>query len=112
VCTGRVCEALAGLTEPPRSLIYVQRHQKRTPDNLVPGRERDFNPAAGWDCSDIDYLTFASQPQRNSSGAATRINAETVIESWHPFARSIWPGSCDQGTLTRGGLDDAIDHGR
>lgn len=33
-----------------KHVIYVQRHEKRTPDNLVPERENAFNPTAGWDC--------------------------------------------------------------
>ena len=31
-------------------LVYVQRHHKRTPDNLVPGIENRLNPREGWVC--------------------------------------------------------------
>lgn len=43
--------------EPAAELVYVlniQRHAKRTPDNLVPnGGEGMFNPPEGWDCVSI-----------------------------------------------------------
>lgn len=35
-------------------LIYVQRHHKRTPDNLVPNNENAFNSAQGWQCVSVN----------------------------------------------------------
>lgn len=31
-------------------VIHVQRHHKRTPDNLVPESEASFSPPEGWQC--------------------------------------------------------------
>jgi hypothetical protein len=31
-------------------VVYVQRHHKRAPDNLIPNDEKDFNSAEGWKC--------------------------------------------------------------
>jgi hypothetical protein len=45
-------------------------------------------------------------------GSGAQVFKETVIPSWHPFNGSIWSGSCDSGQLTKGGLDDAVQHGK
>lgn len=31
-------------------VIHIQRHHRRTPDNLVPRNEVVFNPSEGWKC--------------------------------------------------------------
>ncbi|KAL0960733.1 hypothetical protein HGRIS_005757 [Hohenbuehelia grisea] len=87
-------------------LVYlnvVMRHHKRTPDNLYP-RENELNPPAGWDCTDLHQMLYA--------GGAGQIDRQTFAPTWHPFARTFWNGTCDGGQLTRGGLEDAIKHGR
>ncbi|KAH9966321.1 phosphoglycerate mutase-like protein [Lactifluus volemus] len=81
----------------------VMRHHKRTPDNLAPS-ERALNPPMGWDCSGVEQLTY------DLGGAAIAHEATTPPQ--HPFARKIWPGTCDAGQLTAGGLLDASQHGR
>lgn len=63
-----------------------------------------LNPAAGWDCT--DFLQF------NYGGGSTRVYHETDVPEWHPFRAQIWNGTCDAGQLTRGGLEDAIKHGK
>jgi hypothetical protein len=77
--------------------------RQRTPDNLAPS-ERALNPPMGWDCSGVEQLTY------DLGGAAIAHDATTPPQ--HPFARTIWPGTCDAGQLTAGGLLDASQHGR
>ncbi|PSS31964.1 hypothetical protein PHLCEN_2v2291 [Hermanssonia centrifuga] len=85
-------------------LVYLNaviRHHKRTPDNLYP-EENPLNTP--WDCS--NFL------QHNYGGpGTTHVFHETNIPSWHPFLIQIWNGTCDEGQLTRGGMDDAVQHG-
>ncbi|KAH9957830.1 histidine phosphatase superfamily [Russula dissimulans] len=80
------------------------RHHKRTPDNLAPS-ERALNPPTGWTCSD-----GAVQFTYDLGGAAIAHDATTPPN--HPFASTIWTGSCDAGQLTPGGLLDASRHGK
>ncbi|KZT19843.1 phosphoglycerate mutase-like protein [Neolentinus lepideus HHB14362 ss-1] len=87
-------------------LVYMNvmfRHHKRTPDNLYPN-ENGLNPAAGWNCS--NFIQF------NYGGGTAHVNHQVVIPPSHPFLTQIWNGTCDQGTLTQEGLEDAIKHGR
>ncbi|KAI9463914.1 phosphoglycerate mutase-like protein [Russula earlei] len=80
----------------------IMRHHKRTPDNLAPS-ERVLNPT-GWICSDATQLTY------DLGGTAIAHDATTPLN--HPFASTIWSGTCDAGQLTPGGLLDASQHGK
>ncbi|KAI0341131.1 phosphoglycerate mutase-like protein [Trametopsis cervina] len=86
-------------------LVYVNtviRHHKRTPDNLYPGENMLNTP---WDCSDFE--------QFNSGGpTGARVFHKTEVPDWHPFLSTFWNGTCDEGQLTREGLDDAVQHGQ
>ncbi|KAI0743062.1 phosphoglycerate mutase-like protein [Daedaleopsis nitida] len=87
-------------------LVYMNaviRHHKRSPDNLYL-QENELN-AIPWDCADFTQFSYGG------SGSA-QVFHETTSPSWHPFLSQIWNGTCDQGQLTRGGLDDAIRHGK
>ncbi|KAI0799747.1 phosphoglycerate mutase-like protein [Irpex lacteus] len=86
-------------------LVYVNtviRHHKRTPDNLYP-QENPLNTP--WDCSDFDQFNFGG-PE------GSRVFHKTETPDWHPFLINVWNGTCDEGQLTRGGLDDAVKHGQ
>ncbi|KAH9976993.1 phosphoglycerate mutase-like protein [Russula compacta] len=83
----------------------VTRHHKRTPDNLAPS-ERELNPPTGWTCSNAGAVQFTF----DLGGAAIAHDATTPPD--HPFASTIWSGSCDAGQLTPEGLFDAGQHGR
>jgi hypothetical protein len=76
--------------------------QQRTPDNLYPN-ENALN-SESWDCTNFLQYNYAL--------GGAHILHETNIPAWHPFLRGFWNGTCDQGQLTAGGLDDAIKHGR
>ncbi|KAI0369550.1 phosphoglycerate mutase-like protein [Pilatotrama ljubarskyi] len=90
---------------PEAKLVYLNaviRHHKRTPDNLYPN-ENELN-SVPWDCADFMQYTYG--------GGGARVFHETVSPPWHPFLSQIWNGTCDEGQLTRGGLEDAVRHGQ
>lgn len=74
------------------NLIYVQRHQKRTPDNQVPNNENVFNPPDGWDCRDINFHSYATG---EALGAANVVE-EFQIDSWNPFLPRLWNGGLSE----------------
>ncbi|KAH9851200.1 phosphoglycerate mutase-like protein [Lenzites betulinus] len=87
------------------NLVYINaviRHHKRTPDNLYP-KENELN-AVPWECADFMQYSYG--------GGGAHIFHETVSPPWHPFLSQIWNGTCDEGQLTKGGLEDAIRHGQ
>ncbi|SNX85424.1 related to acid phosphatase [Melanopsichium pennsylvanicum] len=89
----------------------VQRHHKRTPDNLYPN-ENIFNPAAGWDCSNYHQISYGVGAKEDSNLQGHGIYRKIENPSWHPLNSLIWNGTCDQGMLTADGLRDSIKHGR
>ncbi|KAI0312124.1 histidine phosphatase superfamily [Amylostereum chailletii] len=87
-------------------LVYLNgmmRHHKRTPDNLYPD-ENALNPAAGWDCANIEQLDYV--------GGGAQVRPLTETPGAHPFRSLVWNGTCEAGQLTRGGFEDAVQHGR
>ncbi|SJX62622.1 related to acid phosphatase [Sporisorium reilianum f. sp. reilianum] len=89
----------------------VQRHHKRTPDNLYPN-ENIFNPAAGWDCSNYQQISYSVGANQDANLQGHGIYRKIESPSWHPLNSIIWNGTCDQGMLTADGLRDSIQHGR
>ncbi|KAI0683289.1 phosphoglycerate mutase-like protein [Cytidiella melzeri] len=86
-------------------LVYMNtviRHHKRTPDNLYPQENMLNTP---WDCSDFEQFN-------NGGPGGSQVFHKTEVPSWHPFLSTFWNGTCDEGQLTRGGLDDAVKHGQ
>lgn len=98
----------AHYVKPPQDaeLVYLNmlmRHHKRTPDNLYP-QENSVNKVP-WNCSDYDEFSFGGP-------GAANIFHTTFTPPWHPFISLIWNGTCDEGQLTREGLEDAKQHGK
>ncbi|SPO26984.1 related to acid phosphatase [Ustilago trichophora] len=89
----------------------VQRHHKRTPDNLYP-QENIFNPASGWDCSNYHQISYSVGAKQDAELQGHGIYRKIENPSWHPLNPIIWNGTCDQGMLTADGLRDSINHGR
>lgn len=89
----------------------MQRHHKRTPDNLYPN-ENQFNPAAGWDCTNLQQISYAVGAKQDANLQAHGIYRQIENPAWHPLNSQIWNGTCDQGMLTADGLRDAIQHGK
>lgn len=92
-------------------LTVVQRHHKRTPDNLYPN-ENIFNPASGWDCSNYHQISYSVGAKHDSNVKGHAIYRKIENPFWHPLNSIIWNGTCDQGMLTADGLRDSIQHGR
>lgn len=59
---------------------------------------------AAWDCAGAVQLSY------DLGGVAIAHIATTPAE--HPFARTVWGGTCGAGQLTPGGLRDAARHGK
>ena len=94
-------------------LVYlnvVQRHHKRTPDNIYP-QENNFNPIP-WDCSDYKQINYGEGTGQAAGLDAVPIYHKIHTPSWHPLLSLLWNGTCDKGMLTAGGLKDSIKHGR
>ncbi|PWY97721.1 phosphoglycerate mutase-like protein [Testicularia cyperi] len=95
-------------------LVYVQvvqRHHKRTPDNIYPN-EIVFNPPSGWDCNDYRQISYGVGAAGASDLHAYGIYRKIENPSWHPLTSILWNGTCDQGMLTAEGLRDSIQHGK
>ena len=86
-----------------RVMVSSDLDGQRTPDNLFPS-ESALNPASGWDCSTF-HQGFHARGMRP-------VNRQTTIPSWHPYASTIWNGTCDAGQLTEQGLMDSVRHGK
>jgi hypothetical protein len=83
---------------------------QRTPDNLYPN-ENALNPASGWDCTNFLQYSFG-RGGTDQNVESANIYHETDSPAQHPFLSQIWNGTCDEGQLTRGGLDDSVIHGK
>ncbi|KAJ5288887.1 hypothetical protein N7478_001917 [Penicillium angulare] len=86
-------------------LEYVQRHQRRTPYNILPGGEdQEYN------CDNIHVITVSSTV--NSSLESISMYSETYTDPANPFASRSVSGSCQYPQLTLGGVLDGYRHGR
>ena len=47
-----------------------------------------------------------------NAGMGAQVFHETNVPSWHPFLRQFWNGTCDEGQLTKEGMEDAVRHGK
>ncbi|KAL5042415.1 hypothetical protein BDW71DRAFT_217014 [Aspergillus fruticulosus] len=86
-------------------LEYVQRHQRRTPYNILPGGEnQEYN------CDAIHPHLFAAP----SSGtpAPLQVYGQAYTDPANPFLTSYVNGSCQYPQLTIGGYLDGYQHGR
>ncbi|SPC67605.1 related to acid phosphatase [Ustilago sp. UG-2017b] len=81
----------------------VQRHHKRTPDNLYPN-ENVFNPPAGWDCSNYQQISYGVGAKEDANLQGHGIYRKVENPSWHPLNSLIWNGACDQGPWGKNAL--------
>ncbi|TQB70577.1 hypothetical protein MPDQ_000347 [Monascus purpureus] len=85
-------------------LEYLQRHQRRTPYNILPGGElKEFR------CDNILPYLYAGPA---SGQVPLQIYAKTYTDSSNPFAMESVQGTCQYPQLTVGGLLDGYQHGR
>ena len=85
-------------------LEYLQRHQRRTPYNILPGGEN-----APYDCDNIQPYLYAAPSQGGM--APIPVYAETYTSPTNPFVSEYVAGSCQYPQLTIGGLLDGFTHG-
>ncbi|GAC72039.1 hypothetical protein PANT_6d00041 [Moesziomyces antarcticus T-34] len=96
------------------TLVYVsvvQRHHKRTPDNLYPN-ENALNPASGWDCSNYQQVSYGVGARDAAGAQGHAMYRKIQNPTWHPLRSLLWNGTCDAGMLSADGLRDSIQHGK
>ncbi|RMZ40927.1 histidine acid phosphatase [Aspergillus flavus] len=86
-------------------LEYLQRHQRRTPYNLLPGGEnQDYN------CDNIHPHLYAAPAAQGTLPA--KVYGQAYSDPSNPFLTTYVNGSCQYPQLTIGGLLDGYQHGR
>ncbi|KAL4783581.1 histidine phosphatase superfamily [Aspergillus varians] len=86
-------------------LEYLQRHQRRTPYNILPGGEnQEYN------CDDIHPHLFAAPAA--GSPEPVPVYGKGYTDPANPFTADYVNGSCQFPQLTIGGYLDAYKHGR
>ncbi|PYI09126.1 histidine acid phosphatase [Aspergillus sclerotiicarbonarius CBS 121057] len=86
-------------------LEYLQRHQRRTPYNILPGGENQQ-----YHCDNLHahvYVAPASQ-----GPAPIPVYGQTYSDPSNPFLATYVNGSCQYPQLTIGGFLDGYQHGR
>ena len=91
-------------------LVYVeliQRHHRRTPyaANMFPVETYK------WDCDDASLFHFG-RPDTPSSNRSTSTYWSSFKSDANPFTGAGFAGTCRFPQLTRGGLNDAWQHGK
>ncbi|KAL3459640.1 histidine phosphatase superfamily [Aspergillus heterothallicus] len=95
-------------------LEYLQRHQRRTPYNILPGGEnQEYN------CDTVYQHQYAApaHPNHQKSGHKAappplRVYGQAYTDPSNPFLASYVNGSCQYPQLTIGGYMDGYAHGR
>ncbi|KAH8649852.1 histidine phosphatase superfamily [Xylariales sp. PMI_506] len=87
-------------------LEYMQRHQRRTPYNILPNGE-----SVPFDCNNLMAYLYAGAANA-SQGAPIPVYGKTYTSPTNPFVASFIPGSCQFPQLTIGGLLDGFQHGK
>ncbi|OJJ45175.1 hypothetical protein ASPZODRAFT_168230 [Penicilliopsis zonata CBS 506.65] len=87
-------------------LEYLQRHQRRTPYNILPGGENEE-----YHCDDILPYLYAG-PASSTAQQPLRVYAKTYSDPANPFLDDYVNGTCQYPQLTIGGLLDGYQHGR
>ncbi|KAL3443100.1 histidine phosphatase superfamily [Aspergillus insuetus] len=96
-------------------LEYLQRHQRRTPYNILPGGEnQEYN------CEDLYQHQYAA-PATTAPGhgrgpkgapAPLEVYGKAYTDPTNPFLTNYVNGSCQYPQLTIGGYLDGYQHGR
>ena len=84
-------------------LEYLQRHHKRTPYNILPGGENQL-----YDCSNVEIFEQAA----TAGGDPVSVYADTYSSPTNPFLVNYVNGTCIYPQITRGGILDAVQHGK
>ncbi|KAL5354971.1 histidine phosphatase superfamily [Aspergillus floccosus] len=86
-------------------LEYVQRHQRRTPYNILPGGENQ-----PYNCDNINTYLYATPS--HGDPASVPVYGQAYTDPSNPFLTSYVNGTCQYPQLTLGGLLDGYQHGR
>jgi len=87
-------------------LHYIQRHQRRTPYNILPGGENQQ-----YYCGNIDTFLYAGPGAGVYAPAPMRVYAASYTDPTNPLDDTYVEGSCQYPQLTIGGLLDGYEHG-
>ncbi|PYH49352.1 histidine acid phosphatase [Aspergillus saccharolyticus JOP 1030-1] len=86
-------------------LEYLQRHQRRTPYNILPGGENQ-----AYNCNNLQPFLYAAPTSQNPS--PLHVYAQSYSDPTNPFLATYVNGSCQYPQLTVGGFLDGYQHGR
>ncbi|RAK80200.1 histidine phosphatase family protein [Aspergillus fijiensis CBS 313.89] len=86
-------------------LEYLQRHQRRTPYNILPGGENQ-----AYNCNNVQPFLYLAPTSGNPSPLP--VYAQSYSDPTNPFLDSYVNGSCQYPQLTVGGFLDGYQHGR
>ncbi|GKZ92219.1 hypothetical protein AnigIFM59636_004937 [Aspergillus niger] len=86
-------------------LEYVQRHQRRTPYNILPGGENQE-----YHCNNLQAHLYVSPASQGPTPIP--VYGQTYSDPSNPFLTNYVNGSCQYPQLTIGGFLDGYQHGR
>ncbi|KAJ5197736.1 histidine acid phosphatase [Penicillium cinerascens] len=87
---------------------YIQRHQRRTAYNILPGGEDQT-----YNCDNVHPYLYAEPAAGSpSSIEALAVYAQTYSDPTNPFIIDFVNGSCQYPQLTLGGILNGYQHGR
>ncbi|KAJ5490067.1 Histidine phosphatase superfamily clade-2 [Penicillium expansum] len=86
-------------------LEYLQRHQRRTPYNILPGGENQ-----AYQCDDVRPYLYAG-PNSASGIQPMPMYAQTYQDPNNPFISGV-NGTCQYPQITIGGVQDGYQHGK
>ncbi|KAJ5106073.1 hypothetical protein NUU61_003420 [Penicillium alfredii] len=86
---------------------YMQRHQRRTPYNILPGGEDQ-----PYECDNVFPYLYSGPADGDQSRASLPVYAQTYTDNTNPFVTGYVNGSCQYPQLTLGGVLDGHQHGR
>ncbi|KAJ5081231.1 hypothetical protein N7456_013469 [Penicillium angulare] len=86
-------------------LEYLQRHQRRTPYNILPGGENQ-----PYNCDNVRPYLYAG-PSSQSGIQPIPMYAQTYQDPTNPFTPDV-NGTCQYPQITVGGIQDGYQHGQ
>ncbi|KAJ5232849.1 hypothetical protein N7468_005805 [Penicillium chermesinum] len=86
-------------------LEYLQRHQRRSPYNILPGGENQ-----PYNCDNVRPYLYAG-PAHDNGIQPIPMYAQTYQDPTDPFTPGV-NGSCQYPQITIGGIQDGFQHGK
>ncbi|KAF2165587.1 hypothetical protein M409DRAFT_36849 [Zasmidium cellare ATCC 36951] len=88
-------------------LQYIQRHQRRTSYNSLPGGENQ-----AYDCDNVEAFLYASPNGGLPQPQPMHVFGKTYTDPSNPFAANYVKSTCQLPQLTVGGILDGFQHGK